>query len=135
MTFRLIWPEVGKLDSSVVNIVLDEVMRASVDGGLGSTRCETMAEIVAHMCSKSARGRILAKLRKVVSILLTFAYRHILTMSCRPWGKRLRSLARHSIGMFIGTRLLPILGLLLGLDKLQITPFRFSFWFLKFFTL
>lgn len=66
MTIRLIWPEVGKLDTPVVNIVLDEIMRAAVDGGLGSTRCDVMAEVLAHMYSRSARGRILAKLRKVL---------------------------------------------------------------------
>ncbi|KAL5507799.1 IRA2 [Sanghuangporus vaninii] len=66
LAVRLIWPEVGKLDSGVVNVVLDEVMRAAVDGGLGSARCEIMAEITSHMCSKSARGRILSKLRKAL---------------------------------------------------------------------
>lgn len=64
----MIWPEVGKLNSYVVNVVLDEIMRAAVDGGIGSARCEVMAEIINRMCSKSARGRILSKLRKVRSV-------------------------------------------------------------------
>lgn len=62
---RYTWTEIGKLDSMVVNIVLDEIMRSAVDGGLGSTRCEIMADTLSSMCSVNARGRILAKLRKV----------------------------------------------------------------------
>ncbi|KAI5118442.1 hypothetical protein M0805_000576 [Coniferiporia weirii] len=62
----LTWVEIGKLDSAVVNVVLDEIMRAAVDGGLGSSRCEIMSEILSSMCSKNARGRILAKLRKAL---------------------------------------------------------------------
>ena len=59
------WAEVGRLDSTVVNIALDEVMRSAVDGGMGSPRCEMMAETLGSLASISARGRILAKLRKV----------------------------------------------------------------------
>ena len=55
----------GKLDSAVINVVLDEIMRAAVDGGMGSSRCDMMAETLSSMCSMSVRGRILAKLRKV----------------------------------------------------------------------
>ena len=65
MMQKYTWAEVGKLDSAVVNIVLDEVMRSAVDGGMGSQRCEMMAETLGSLASISARGRILAKLRKV----------------------------------------------------------------------
>ena len=60
------WTEVGKLDSAVVNVVLDEVMRAAVDGGMGSSRCDMMAEVLSSMNSMNVRGRILAKLRRAL---------------------------------------------------------------------
>ena len=63
----------GRLDSSVVNVVIDEIMRAAVDGGIGSSRCEVMTEVISTMCSKNARGRILAKLRKVSRLTSVFA--------------------------------------------------------------
>ena len=63
------WAEIGTLDSAVVNIVLDEIMRFAVDGGIGSPRCEMMADTVSSMSSLNARGRILAKLRKVRRVL------------------------------------------------------------------
>jgi len=62
---KLTWTMIGSLDSAVVNIVLDEVMRAAVDGGMSSPRCEMMADTLSSMSSLNARGRILAKLRKV----------------------------------------------------------------------
>jgi len=31
---KAIWTEISKLDSAVVNIALDELMRAAIDGGL-----------------------------------------------------------------------------------------------------
>lgn len=54
----------GRCDTAVVNVALDEIMRTAVDGGIGSTRCETMVNVLSAMASKSAKGRILAKLRK-----------------------------------------------------------------------
>ncbi|OBZ70421.1 Neurofibromin [Grifola frondosa] len=48
---KFIWTEVGKLDTVAVNIVLDELMRAAVDGGWDP---------------QDAR-RILARIRKVIS--------------------------------------------------------------------
>ncbi|KAH8118768.1 hypothetical protein DFH11DRAFT_1839273 [Phellopilus nigrolimitatus] len=63
---RTTWVEMGKLDSVVINVILDEIMRAAVDGGIGSSRCEVMADVLSSMCSKNARGRILAKLRKAL---------------------------------------------------------------------
>jgi hypothetical protein len=60
-----VWTEVGLLDTSIVNIVLDELMRAATDGGVGSRRCEVIARTVATLSSINVRGRIFAKLRKV----------------------------------------------------------------------
>ncbi|THH31919.1 hypothetical protein EUX98_g2275 [Antrodiella citrinella] len=66
MIQKNIWTEVGKLDSSVVNVVLDELMRAAVDGGLGSTRCDVVADIMSGITSINVRGRIFARVRKVL---------------------------------------------------------------------
>lgn len=55
----------GKLDIGVMNIIVDEMMRTGSDGGIGSDKCEIMAETLSSMCSARVRGKILAKLRKV----------------------------------------------------------------------
>lgn len=62
---KYIWIEVSKLDSSVVNAILDELMRAAVDGGSGSQRCEIVADTMAALSSINVRGRILSRIRKV----------------------------------------------------------------------
>lgn len=64
MVQRSVWAEVGKLDNSVVNVVLDELMRAAIDAGVNSRRCEVVADTVASLSSIGVRGRILSKLRK-----------------------------------------------------------------------
>lgn len=60
-----IWAEVAKLDSDIMDIVLDELVRAATDGGIGTRRCETISHIVATLSSINVRGRIYSKLRKV----------------------------------------------------------------------
>lgn len=60
-----IWTEIGKLDSVSMNIVLDEIMRAAADSGIGSSRCEAMADTITYISSINVRGRILARIRKV----------------------------------------------------------------------
>lgn len=60
-----IWAEVAKLDSYIVDIVLDELVRTATDGGIGNRRCETISHIVATLSSINVRGRIYLKLRKV----------------------------------------------------------------------
>lgn len=62
---RYIWSEVGKLETNTVNIILDELMRAAVDGGMGSIRCERVADTMYSINSINVRGRILARIRKV----------------------------------------------------------------------
>lgn len=47
-----------------MNAVLDELMRAAVDGGLGSQRCESVANIMSSLTSINTRGRIIMRLRK-----------------------------------------------------------------------
>lgn len=49
----------------MVNIVLDELIRGAIDGGMGSTRCETIARIVSSLSSINVRGKLLSKLRRV----------------------------------------------------------------------
>ncbi|KDQ64130.1 hypothetical protein JAAARDRAFT_118551 [Jaapia argillacea MUCL 33604] len=63
---KYIWAEIGKLDSNVVNVVLDELMRTAMDGGIDSRRCEIVTNTLAAMSSLNTRGRIISKLRKVL---------------------------------------------------------------------
>ncbi|KAF8559154.1 hypothetical protein OG21DRAFT_1570167 [Imleria badia] len=66
MIHKHIWVEIGKLDVTIVNVVLDELIRAAADGGIGSRRCETIARTAAALASINARGKIFSKLRKVL---------------------------------------------------------------------
>ncbi|KAJ6515229.1 hypothetical protein C8R45DRAFT_1049017 [Mycena sanguinolenta] len=63
-TQRYVWAEVGKLDPLIVDVVLDELIRAATDGGVGSSRCETIGLLLASMTSVSVRGKLIFKLRK-----------------------------------------------------------------------
>lgn len=65
MVQKYVWSEISQLDMLIVNIVLDELMRTAVDGGIGSARCEVAARTVATLSSINVRGRIFSKLRKV----------------------------------------------------------------------
>ncbi|KAJ7181585.1 hypothetical protein C8R43DRAFT_1229418 [Mycena crocata] len=63
-TQRYVWSEIGKLDPLIVDVVLDELIRAATDGGVGSSRCETIGLLLASMTSISVRGKLIFKLRK-----------------------------------------------------------------------
>lgn len=65
MIQNFVWSGVAPLDITLVNVVLDELMRAAIDGGVGSKRCEVVARTVATLSSVNVRGRIFSKLRKV----------------------------------------------------------------------
>jgi len=79
---KVIWTEISRLDSTVVNIALDELMRAAIDGGASSDACEVIASIMTPLSSINVRGQILSKMRKASwSILdhehyLTGMFRH-----------------------------------------------------------
>ncbi|KAH9854976.1 hypothetical protein C2E23DRAFT_883516 [Lenzites betulinus] len=63
---RYIWNEVGKLETNTLNLILDELMRAAVDGGMGSVRSEKVAELMVWLNTINVRGRVLARIRKVI---------------------------------------------------------------------
>jgi len=65
MSQRTIWAEIAKLDSATTSIVLDELMRAAIDGGVGTQRCETIACLMVLLSSINVRGQIFSKIRKV----------------------------------------------------------------------
>ncbi|KAJ7055100.1 hypothetical protein C8F01DRAFT_470816 [Mycena amicta] len=66
-TQRYVWSEVGKLDPTVLDIVIDELIRGATDGGVGSTRCETIGLLLSSMTSLPLRGKLIFKLRKALS--------------------------------------------------------------------
>ncbi|KAH9948737.1 hypothetical protein B0H21DRAFT_787622 [Amylocystis lapponica] len=61
-----IWSEVSKLDSHIVNIIFDELMRAAFDGGMGSARADRIADTLGAVPAITVRGRILTRLRKTI---------------------------------------------------------------------
>ncbi|KAG1876130.1 hypothetical protein C8R48DRAFT_830907 [Suillus tomentosus] len=66
MIHRHIWVEISHQDSTLVYIVLEELIRAASDGGIGSRRCETIARSTAALSSINVRGRMFPKLRKAL---------------------------------------------------------------------
>lgn len=62
-----VWAEVGKLDQLIVDVVLDELVRSAMDAGVGTRRCEIIANIISSMTSIGVRGRLFSRLRKVWS--------------------------------------------------------------------
>lgn len=57
-------------------MVLEELTRAAVDGGVGSKRCEDVARTIATLSTINVRGRIFAKLRKVNHTLILWRLWH-----------------------------------------------------------
>ncbi|KAF7329572.1 Ras-GAP domain-containing protein [Mycena kentingensis (nom. inval.)] len=66
-TQRYVWSELAKLDGTVLDIVLDELIRSATDAGVGSTTCETIGLVLASMTSLPMRGKLIFKLRKALS--------------------------------------------------------------------
>ncbi|KAL1741753.1 hypothetical protein HDZ31DRAFT_84616 [Schizophyllum fasciatum] len=64
---RHVWAEIGKLDNAIIEATLDELIRIAADGGVGTSRCETISLIVASFTSLHVRGKLLARLRRVLS--------------------------------------------------------------------
>ncbi|KAF8270977.1 hypothetical protein EI94DRAFT_1797570 [Lactarius quietus] len=58
---KVIWAEIAKLDSVAVNIALDELMRAAIDGGASSHACEVIALIMTPLSSINALGKASVK--------------------------------------------------------------------------
>jgi hypothetical protein len=88
MVQQYIWAEVAKLDSTVCNVVLDELMRSAVDGGVGSKRSEIITDTVGTLSSINVRGRLLSRLRKVGCPLLAFRFSDNDMTICRLLVKR-----------------------------------------------
>ena len=59
-------------------------MRAAVDGGIGSQRCEIVADTMSSLSSINVRARIAARIRKVCSHLV---HRNLLAYSLQVLGK------------------------------------------------
>ncbi|CCO27597.1 Neurofibromin AltName: Full=Neurofibromatosis-related protein NF-1 [Rhizoctonia solani AG-1 IB] len=64
---KLIWENLGRANSGTVNATLDELTRSAIDGGLGSTRCEVIAEALVNMSSVEVKGKLLARLRRAIT--------------------------------------------------------------------
>lgn len=60
-----VWMDMAKLDSNIVDIMLDELVRRASDGGIGLRHCEIITHIVATISSISVRSRVYNTLRKV----------------------------------------------------------------------
>ncbi|TFK24729.1 hypothetical protein FA15DRAFT_406917 [Coprinopsis marcescibilis] len=64
---KCVWSQMALLDSFVTDIILDELVRTAIDGGIGTRRCEVVSQIVATLSSISVRSRLYTKLRKALS--------------------------------------------------------------------
>jgi hypothetical protein len=80
---RHLWSEIGKLDIRVVNIALDELFRAAIDGGISSRRCEAIGETLVVLSSINVRGKVIAKLRRVSSTYRPGLFVHCSSRLCQ----------------------------------------------------
>ncbi|KAH7098759.1 hypothetical protein BKA62DRAFT_711739 [Auriculariales sp. MPI-PUGE-AT-0066] len=64
---RHVWVEIGKLDSQIIDLAIDELVRVAVDTGISSLRCELVADTLVSLSSVSVRGKVIHRLRKAFS--------------------------------------------------------------------
>ncbi|KAG8981934.1 Ras GTPase activating protein ira2 [Tulasnella sp. 425] len=101
MLQRQVWNEIGKLDNRVVNITLDELFRAAIDGGLSSRRCEAVGETLVVLSSINVRGKVLSKLRRVLGKTLTKPTK---TLVENPAWNEVAALTRLTLTVMYNTR-------------------------------
>ncbi|PKC12463.1 hypothetical protein RhiirA5_496913 [Rhizophagus irregularis] len=61
-----IWSTLGKVDE-ITNIIIDEFVQYAVDHGISSPQSEIVANTIVTLSSVNIRGKIIAKLRKVIA--------------------------------------------------------------------
>ncbi|KDQ15349.1 hypothetical protein BOTBODRAFT_54648 [Botryobasidium botryosum FD-172 SS1] len=98
---RAVWSEISKLDIRVLNIVLDELFRAAIDGGMGSRRCEAVADTLVVLSSINTRGRLLAKLRRAIC---KTQVRPTRTLTENPVWNEVAALTRLALTVLYNTR-------------------------------
>ncbi|KAH7101725.1 hypothetical protein BKA62DRAFT_794260 [Auriculariales sp. MPI-PUGE-AT-0066] len=64
---RHVWFEIGRLDTGIINIVLDECIAVATSAGIGSRTCTVIADTLVSLCSLHTRGKIISHLRKSFS--------------------------------------------------------------------
>ncbi|KAI9283473.1 hypothetical protein BC943DRAFT_100701 [Umbelopsis sp. AD052] len=60
-----IWKTISQVDD-VINLVLDTFVQFSVEHGIGSPQAETMADTLVTLSNVAVKGKIIARLRKVI---------------------------------------------------------------------
>ncbi|KAH7106685.1 hypothetical protein BKA62DRAFT_797839 [Auriculariales sp. MPI-PUGE-AT-0066] len=64
---RHVWYEIGRLDTGIINIALDECIAVATSAGIGSRTCTVIADTLVSLCSLHTRGKIISHLRKSFS--------------------------------------------------------------------
>ncbi|KAG8696350.1 Ras GTPase activating protein ira2 [Ceratobasidium sp. 394] len=64
---KIVWETLGRSNTGTVNATLDELTRSAIDGGLGSPRCELIAEALVNMSSVEVKGKLIARLRRAIT--------------------------------------------------------------------
>ncbi|KAG8755793.1 Ras GTPase activating protein ira2 [Ceratobasidium sp. 428] len=64
---KIVWESLGRSNTGTVNATLDELTRSAIDGGLGSPRCELIAEALVNMSSVEVKGKLIARLRRAIT--------------------------------------------------------------------
>ncbi|KAG8745587.1 Ras GTPase activating protein ira2 [Ceratobasidium sp. 414] len=64
---KIVWETLGRANTGTVNATLDELTRSAIDGGLGSPRCELIAEALVNMSSVEVKGKLIARLRRAIT--------------------------------------------------------------------
>ena len=62
---KYIWTEIAKHEGQLLTLTLNELIQSATEGGLGSPRCEQVADVLISMSSINVRAHIVKALRKV----------------------------------------------------------------------
>ena len=62
-----VWATLGKVDG-ITSLIIDEFVRYAVEHGISSPQAETVANTIVTLSSTNVRGKIIARLRKVINL-------------------------------------------------------------------
>ncbi|EIW67076.1 hypothetical protein TREMEDRAFT_69974 [Tremella mesenterica DSM 1558] len=62
-----VWSTLANAHETLVDIMINELLTAAIDAGIGSDKAETVGEILVSISSTAIRGKMIARLRKTLA--------------------------------------------------------------------
>ncbi|KAG9291425.1 hypothetical protein G9A89_021843 [Geosiphon pyriformis] len=96
-----IWSTLGRVDE-VINLIIDEFVNYAVEHGISSSQAETVANTIVTLSSVNVRGKIIARLRKVI---LRTSLKATRTLTDNPAWPEIAVLVRFNLMLSFNNRL------------------------------